>query len=119
MTPLRLVIAGACFTFPEIEKLLSMVQFRSAGVWSMFPAWSTARTLKVCGPWPNELYVAGEVHEAYEPPSIRHWNVAPPSFELNWKVADVDETVPLGPVKIVVSGAVVSMVQVLRAGDPS
>ena len=55
-------------------------------------------------------------HAPNAAPSSAHWNVEPASVELKVKVALVLLTEPVGPVLIVVSGAVVSITNVCDAG---
>jgi hypothetical protein len=50
---------------------------------------------------------------------MRHWNVEPDSLLVNAKLADPDVLGFGGPDEIVVSGAVVSIVQVRDAGEAS
>jgi hypothetical protein len=52
-------------------------------------------------------------------PSSKHWNVDPASLAVNAKLALVLVTVPLGPEVMVVSGGVVSIVQLREAGVES
>ena len=52
-----------------------------AGLASMFPAWSIARTSKVCEPAPGSAYVFGLVHAANAAVSRRHWKVSAPVGE--------------------------------------
>ena len=87
-----------------------------AGVGSVFPAASVARTLNAWVPGARSETVCGEAHAAYAPPSNRHWNVPPVSVETKANVAWVPATVPLGPEVIVVSGAAVSTVHAREAG---
>ncbi len=84
------------------------VHVRLAGVGSVFPAASVARTSKVWEPPESPVYDLGEVHALHAPPSRRHWNVEPASLDVNEKLADGEVTVPDGPEVIVVSGGVVS-----------
>jgi hypothetical protein len=84
---------------------------------STFPAWSVARTEKVCEPSGSALYVFGVVQPAYAPPSRLHSKVEPDSFETRSKVALVEGVCAAGVVApIVVTGGVVSIVQVYEAG---
>jgi hypothetical protein len=59
------------------------------------------------------------VQEAHEPPSSRHSNVEPPSFDVNEKSASGVLAGSFGCAVIVVFGAVVSIVQVKLAGVAS
>jgi hypothetical protein len=96
-----------------------MVQLRLAGVASVLPAASIARTRKVWEPAARPLYVVGLVQPANAEASREHWNVEPVSDELNVNEAVVVVTVPVGPELIVVCGAVVSIVHVRVAGEAS
>ncbi len=87
---------------------------RLAGVWSVFAAWSVARTSKL---WAPSVSAAAAVWESPGPEqgpkgaaSKRHWKLEPGSEEE--KVKDGVESLvsPEGPVSIVVSGAVESSV---------
>src|SRR5687768_1514289 len=90
-----------------------------AGVPSVFPAGSVARTSKVCGPSASGPAVTGLVQGAQAPPSSRHWKVEPGSSAENSKsgVGSLDGSD--GVASSVVSGAVVSTVQACCAGVPS
>ena len=80
-----------------------------AGVASMLPARSMARTSKLCAPTASPLYEAGEEHVAQLPPSRRHWKVDAASVAVNAMLALVDVVEPEGADVSAVSGAVVSM----------
>ena len=56
------------------------------------------------------------MHAVSAPPSSVQPKVEPVSVALNAKLADAEPTVPVGPASIVVSGGVVSTVQVRLAG---
>jgi hypothetical protein len=93
--------------------LRSTVHVRLAGVPSVLPAWSVARTSKVWLPAPSAGEIdCGLVHDDQLPPSTRHSNVEPGSVALkaNEGVASFDGFA--GPESIVVFGAVRSIVQV-------
>ena len=95
-----------------------------AGVASVLPAASVARTENVWLPFTRTEYDAGELHVAKAAPSRLQANVEPVSLELNVKEALAVVTVPVGPPVIVVSGGVVSpaatfTIHVLEAGDAS
>ena len=60
-----------------------------AGVWSVLPAGSVARTSKVCGPAESPERVAGDVQPAQSPSSRRHSKLEPASLEENSNLADV------------------------------
>jgi len=87
-----------------------------AGEESVLPAPSTARTRKVCDPAPSPVYVCGLVHAANGAASRLHSKVAPVVSDVKSKVAVVSFVGPAGADVIVVSGAVVSTVQVRVAG---
>ena len=93
--------------------VVSTVNPRLAGVASVFPCSSVARTSKVCAPSANAAVVVGDVHADHAPPSTRHSNVAPAS-EVNENVGVLSPVVPLGPAVIVVSGAVGSDVSTVK-----
>ena len=93
--------------------VVSTVNPRLAGVASVFPCSSVARTSKVCAPSANAAVVVGELHADHAPPSTRHSNVAPAS-EVNENVGVLSPVVPLGPAVIVVSGAVGSDVSTVK-----
>jgi len=84
---------------------------------STFPAWSVARTEKVCEPSDSAVYVFGVVQPAYAPASRLHSNVEPDSVETRSKVALVEGVCAGGVVApIDVTGGVVSIVHVYDAG---
>ena len=58
-----------------------------AGVGSVLPAASVARTSKVWDPFARLEYDAGEMQAPQAPASSRHWNVEPSSLEVNEKLA--------------------------------
>ena len=87
---------------------VSTTMLRLAGLWSTLPAASVARTSNVCGPCESAAVVCGELHDAKEAESTRHWNVEPDSLLENVKVGVVSFVGPFGPPEIVVSGGVVS-----------
>ena len=105
--PVRIAVSGA---------MVSTVQSRCAGVWSVLPAASTARTSKACGPCARLEWLAGDVQLANAATPSRHWNVAAPSGEANAKDAAVEDVGPCGPPVSEVSGATVSTVHSRRAG---
>ena len=90
-----------------------------AGVASVLPAASVARTSNVWLPAPSAAVVSGLVHGAYEPPSTRHSKVAPGLLALKSKVGVVSFDGSFGPESIVVSGAVRSIAHVYAAGVAS
>src|SRR5436189_5937658 len=83
-----------------------------AGVASVFPAGSVARTSKVWLPSASAAVVCGLVHDDHAPPSTRHSKVEPGSVELNAKLGVVLLEGLGGLGSIVVCGAVRSTVQV-------
>ena len=93
----------------------SIVHVWRAGLGSSFPAASRARTSKACVPSPRPVYVAGEEQLVNAAPSSEHRNVELGSLE-KLKLAEELRTRPDGLSVIVVSGGVVSTVQVLVAG---
>ncbi len=96
---------------------MSTVNAVWAGVVSLLPAASTARTSNVCGPSAS-VVVSGVVQAAKAAPSRLHSNVAPAS-ELNANVGELFLVGPLGPAVSVVSGAVRSTVMVRLVPLPS
>jgi hypothetical protein len=89
-----------------------IVHVNEAGVASVLPARSVALTWNVWLPVASALYACGLVHVVQVPPSSWHWKVEPDSVEVNANDALVDEVELGGDDVIVVSGAVVSIVQV-------
>ena len=89
---------------------VSTFQVWLAGVASVLPARSVARTSKVCGPSASAPSVCGEVQAPQAPPSTRHSKVEPGSSLLNVKVGVVSSSSAGGALSIVVAGAVVSIV---------
>ncbi len=113
-------------TFPEgaavivvLGAAVSTVQEALAGVASVFPAASIARTWIVCDPCERLESARGLVAVIQDPLSSFLWKVTPDSFELKVTEAVVDETLPDGAGVIVVFGIVVSTVQVALAGVAS
>ena len=109
--PVVIVVSGAT---------VSTVNERVAGVASVLPAGSMARTENVYAPSASAVYACGDVHAAYVPvaapgPSSLHSNVAPAS-DVNPNDGEFTLINPVGPVVIVVSGATVSTVNDLVAG---
>ncbi len=84
----------------------SIVQVKLAGVASVLPAVSVARTWKVCEPLTRSLYCLGEVQAAKAALSKLQVKVEPVSLDENVNVAELLLTVPEGPEAIIVSGAV-------------
>ena len=83
-----------------------------AGLVSVFPAGSVARTAKVWLPSPSAAVVCGLVQALQLPPSMRHSKLEPGSEELNENVGVASLSSPGGAESIVVFGAVRSTVQV-------
>ena len=91
----------------------STVHVLLAGVPSVLPAWSVARTSKVWLPAPSAgEIVFGLVHGDQLPPSTRHSKVEPGSVALNEKVGVASFDGSAGLESIVVFGAVRSIIQV-------
>src|SRR5262245_47153562 len=93
----------------------SIVQLKLAGVASVLPAASRARTWNVWTPWARPVRLFGLVQAAYAAPSTEHSNVAEPSGEVNAKLALVEVLFAFGLDVMLVSGDVVSIVQVKLA----
>ena len=95
----------------------SIVQVKLAGVPSVLPAGSVARTSKVCvASAEDRRIVCGLEHDVQLPPSMRHSKLEPASFELKANVGVVSLDGLGGVESIVVCGAVVSIVHVWLAG---
>jgi hypothetical protein len=86
----------------------SIVHDSLAGLGSVFPAASVARTLNVCDPALRPLYSLGLVHDSQEPESRLHSNTELGSLEPNAKEAVVELVEPLGPEVIAAPGGVLS-----------
>src|SRR5437764_15426952 len=98
----------------------SIVQVWLAGVPSVLPAASVARTSKVWLPATSAGdTVSGLAHGVQLPPSTRHSKVEPLSVELKEKLGVVSSEGSAGLETIVVVGAVGSSVPVWRAGGPA
>jgi hypothetical protein len=99
--------------------IVSTVHVRVAGVGSVLPAESVARTAKVWEPSPRPVYVRGDVHAVNAAPSRLHSNVAAGSSAEKLNVAVVNAVEPSGPEPIVVFGATVSTttVRAFEAAD--
>jgi hypothetical protein len=89
----------------------STVHAKIAGSESTFPAWSVARTRKVCAPSARSEYVRGLEQESHGPVSSWHSKVEPASLE-NSNSAERSLLGSVGPESIVVCGATVSTVHV-------
>jgi hypothetical protein len=81
------------------------VHVQLAGVGSMFPETSTARTSSVCWPSVRSGKAGGSGHAANGAPSSEHWNVAFGSLLSKANLAVVRSDGSVGPHTIVVSGA--------------
>jgi hypothetical protein len=86
----------------------STAQVYVAGVPSVFPAASVARTSNVWLPPASAASVSGEAQDEKLSPSTRHSNVEPVSLELKPNVGVVSLDGSGGVVSIVVLGAVLS-----------
>jgi hypothetical protein len=88
--------------------VVSTVKALVAGVASVFPAASVARTESVYEPSRRDAGVYGEEHVENVTPSRAHANVEPASLDENVKVGVESAVAPVGPPVIAVSGGVVS-----------
>ena len=95
---------------------VSTVQAYEAGVGSVLPAPSIARTSKVWLPSASRPATSGLVHGVQGPASTRHSKAAPGSSDSNSKVGASSFDGSAGTSTIVVCGATVSTVQVYEAG---
>ncbi len=91
-------------------------QVRVAGVGSVLPAASIARTRTVRWPGASVGRTSGLAQSVNDAPSRAHSNLTPDSLALNDTDAGPGEMVPAGPAVISVTGGVVSMRQVRLAG---
>ena len=91
-----------------VAYLARTFQVRLAGVWSVLPAASVARTLKVWEPLASPVYCFGEEQALKSAPSRLHSNLEFASVEENVKRVSVVFMVPDGPELMTVSGGVVS-----------
>src|SRR5947208_4304862 len=108
--------AGGAESIVVFGAVRSTVQVRLAGVASVLPAGSVARTSKVWLPAPSGAVVCGLVQGDQLPPSTRHSKVEPGSLELKLKLGVVSFDELFGPESSVVLGGVRSIVQVWLAG---
>jgi hypothetical protein len=76
------------------------VRVRTAGVSSVLPLASVARTRISCDPTPKPVYWRGDVQEVNVAWSSEHSNVEPDSLEGNPNVALVLVVSPVGPESI-------------------
>ena len=81
-----------------------MRHVRTAGVASMFPEGSIARTRNVCRPSARLRYVRGDVHAVHGPFMCLHWNFEPACEDRNRNVAMRAVVGLRGPAVIVVFG---------------
>src|SRR5436309_16094141 len=96
--------------------VVSMVQLKLAGVRSTLPTVSIARTWKVWLLAATALYRCGLVQAPNAAPSSLHSNVLPASVAVKLKDAEVLFVSVAGLLVMVVSGAVMSTVQLRLAG---
>jgi hypothetical protein len=96
-----------------------IVQTRRAGVGSLFPTASVARTRKVYEPSLSSVYVLGDEHDCQDALPSLHSKVLPVSDELKVKLAVGDDVLLAGPESIVVWGARVSTRHARLAGVSS
>ena len=111
--------AAGCTPSVVSGAIVSTSQEVVAGVASVLPATSVARTVNVCEPCARPLGAAGLVHAAQAPVSSLHWNDAipePASLPANAIDALAEPLIAAGPEPIVVSGAIESTLQVVVAG---
>src|SRR5919106_1377797 len=105
--------AAVMFVFGAVR---SIVQVCDAGVASVLPAASVARTSKVCEPADRLVKLFGDVQEAKEPLSSLHSKLELPSLEVNEKLGSVSLEGSDGAAVMFVFGAVRSIVHVCEAG---
>jgi hypothetical protein len=97
----------------ELGATVSIDHVDWAGVASVLPAPSTARTLKVWLPSERLVYAFGLVQAPKPPPSSSHSKVEPPSLAEKEKVASAEAEGFDGPESTVVFGATLSIVKLL------
>ena len=95
---------------------VSITQRRLAGVGSLFPAASVARTRNSCAPATRGPYSRGEVQGANAAASSEHSSRDPGSLPENAKLALWLLVGSAGPDSIAVSGGVTSIVHAYDAG---
>src|SRR5919106_507091 len=108
--------AAVMFVFGAVR---STVHVCDAGVASVLPAASVARTSKVCEPADRLVKLFGDVQEAKEPPSSLHSKLELPSLEVNEKLESVSLEASDGAAVMFVFGAVRSTLQEGEAGVAS
>src|ERR687894_477697 len=111
------VVAGGAVVIVVCGAAVSTVIARLAGLVSVLPAASVARTSNVCAPSDNAPVVCGEVHAAKAAASTRHWKLAPASLE-NPNVGVESPVRPVGPESIVVCGAAASTARTSKVCAP-
>ena len=99
------MLAPGLFSVP-VGLLVSRCQVHVAGVASVLPAASVARTSKVWSLSVSPATLCGLVQDANDPPSMLHSNVEPGSLESNVKDGTARLDGSEGLVRIVVLGAV-------------
>jgi hypothetical protein len=111
------------FTNPFGEVIVTLgalaftVQLWAAGVASVFPAGSVARTRNVCGPSASgPAYVCGLAQDWKPAVSSSHSKLEPASEELNWKVGELSFEGSGGAESTDVPGAAESIVHPKLAG---
>jgi hypothetical protein len=110
LAPAELVVAAGPLVSVVSGAVESIVQAKEAGVASVLPAASLARTEKLCSPSARPAYSFGLVQASYAPASSAHSKLAPGS-ELKLKAAVGLLAGLAGCASIVVSGALESIVQ--------
>jgi hypothetical protein len=118
LTVAFVVVAGGAWVMVVFGAVVSIVTERLAGVVSMFPAESIARTWKVWVPVPSAAVVCGDVQDWNDAEPTRHWKVAV-SLAENSNVGVESFVVPVGPAVMVVCGATLSTVMLRIAGERS
>src|SRR5919206_85670 len=98
-----------------VGRVVSTLHVNEAGVASVLPAASVARTWKVCEPSARPVYCLGEVQAVKPPASSWHWKLTPPSGELKVKLAVLLLLLAAGFESMAVSGAAVSLSTVALA----
>ena len=99
-------------TFGRFGGVRSLVHRYTAGVGSMLPAPSIARTLNACAPDPGTSTTSGEVHAANGALPNAHWNVEPASVEVKVNATKSFATTFPGFASVVFGG-VLSTVQTI------
>ena len=92
--PEPIVVLGAVLSAGGV---VSTVNARVAGVASVLPAASVARTETLCAPSASAVVVHGLVQLAHAAESSWHWNVDPLSLEVKAKVGVCRWSCRLGP----------------------